>query len=176
MALFGCIVPGMAPQTGFQQMDERRWALPFHVPLQSDRIVVFLTGQAPLPPNTGAGVYLSRMGESTFEYIGFLTNDSPSGIFTMPMSFVNNVSPNPLCLGVSLETLGDLQNLEGHHLQAKQRYLSRRFEMGKKMAEDLFNFLQSFTPAVNVPPELLGRWLERLQTKMLRDSKFLEDC
>lgn len=173
--VFGCVVPGLLPQYGFQQVDERRWALPFHVPLQSDRIVVFLTGQAPLPPGSGAGVYMSRIGESDFEYIGCLTNDCQSGVFVIPMAFVNNTDPHPLCLGISLESLSDLQNLEGNQMQAKQRYLSRRFEMGRKLAEDLFNYLQSFA-AITIPPELLGRWLERLQTKLLRDSKFLEDC
>eukprot|EP00996_Jenningsia_fusiforme_P003065 NODE_3872_length_902_cov_20.373974_g3566_i0.p1 GENE.NODE_3872_length_902_cov_20.373974_g3566_i0~~NODE_3872_length_902_cov_20.373974_g3566_i0.p1 ORF type:complete len:184 (-),score=28.49 NODE_3872_length_902_cov_20.373974_g3566_i0:227-778(-) len=183
--MFGCIVPGFAPQQNFQQVDPQRWVLTFCVPLASDQLVVYLAaGATPLPPGLGGGVYISKMGEPAFEYLGCLTNEKPSAIVTIPTHLVNNVHPHTLCVGVSLDTVDNLRNLDGEVRHRGLLYLSRKAELATQIGRDLYNYLQSFAkpsapggPAdmLVVPSSILDKWMERLAARIQLDAKFSKD-
>jgi len=178
--MFGLILPGFPPQT-LLQIGPDKWALTFQLPLSSDRAVVFLTGQAPLPPTHGAAVYVSRANETGFEYLGYLTPEIPSAIFVIPPLLIDNLRPNALCIGVSLEAADTLKNLEGQGRLQKEFYLTGKAELAKQIGLDLYQFMQSFvqedpvtrTSYLMVPVNVLDKWMQRLVTKIKLDAKFL---
>eukprot|EP00906_Rhabdomonas_costata_P016957 RCo024369 len=181
--MFGCVLPGHPPQLGFQQIDARKWTLGFCVPLQSDRIVLFLTGQPPLPPGHGVTIFMSKANESLFEYLGHISNEKPSGLFTIPMAFVNNISPVPLIVGLSIETLPHIQNLESGQEQKKVQVMTQKAELARQIGQDLFNYLQSFAQApppggpghghILLPQDVFDKWLKRVFHKIEVDARFL---
>eukprot|EP00659_Diplonema_papillatum_P018459 gene18459-28487_t len=169
MAVFGCIQPGDAPVYQFQQVGPEKWTLPLSV-LRSDQLVVFLTGAQPCPDGKGVAVYLSRAEEQAFEYLGCLTNQKPSAVFRVPVSFIDVASPVGLVLGLSLEPLDSLSNIENSGAVAQQsaaRALTHT-EIARKIAEDVSVFLGSFvkqqgsTDYLVVPADCINRWMEKI--------------
>ena len=178
MGVFGCIVPGLPATYQIQQVSEGRWLLELGT-LKSDQIVAFLTGLQPCPPGKGVGVYLSRSQQQSFEYVGHLTNECPTGIFTVPVSLVEVAATSPLCLGLCLEALETLSNLEAAGTlaqQAVQKQLTHA-EVARKLASDCSNFLGSFSktdPASGqdfllAPQECLSKWLQKVVSRLQRD-------
>eukprot|EP01010_Urceolus_cornutus_P001140 NODE_1659_length_802_cov_244.594954_g1290_i0.p1 GENE.NODE_1659_length_802_cov_244.594954_g1290_i0~~NODE_1659_length_802_cov_244.594954_g1290_i0.p1 ORF type:complete len:136 (+),score=26.14 NODE_1659_length_802_cov_244.594954_g1290_i0:109-516(+) len=135
--MFGCVLPGHPPQFNFTQIGESRWAITFCLPLSSDKIVVFLTGQLPLPAGSGTAVYISKAEESSFEYLGHINNEKPSGLFTIPIHLVNNVHPHTLCVGLSVESIDTLRNLEEGSAHQHTLLLSRKAELAQQIGRDL---------------------------------------
>ena len=179
--MFCCILPGYPPQHGFQQVDASKWAIQFQLPLKSDQMVVFLTGQQPLPPTHGVAAYISKVGETSFEYLGYITNETPSAMLRIPPHLIDNLKPHALCLGLSLEAADTLLNLDAAGAQQKDFYLTGKADLAKQIGQDLYNFMQSFVqdnPTTRnsylmVPVNVLDKWMERLVNKIKLDAKFL---
>eukprot|EP01065_Artemidia_motanka_P019592 TRINITY_DN2334_c0_g1_i1.p1 TRINITY_DN2334_c0_g1~~TRINITY_DN2334_c0_g1_i1.p1 ORF type:complete len:270 (+),score=63.38 TRINITY_DN2334_c0_g1_i1:53-811(+) len=139
---FGLLQPGHAPRCDWQQTQEGKWMIQLQ-PLLTDQVVVFLTGVQPIPEDHGLGVYITRQADNCFEYMGSLRNDRASALFRIPLSLspagvaeaaacaaaehgqqpdvvaavaasaAASSAQHPLVLGVSLEPLPTLENLDG---------------------------------------------------------------
>jgi hypothetical protein len=172
------------------------------LPLSITDLVFFLLPNIPLPPNCGAILYWSALpidtsgnvvsnisgGGPTFELLGALTPTKPSAVFRtgwsnheqllsiVEQSMANNrlFSGIMITLGVSIEPLDNINNL-----QIDQKGVQDRKNVAKKIATDLFNYLQSFDDVGNarngwmtVPTNVFERWFKRFESKLERDSNF----
>eukprot|EP01059_Diplonema_ambulator_P030366 TRINITY_DN516_c0_g3_i1.p1 TRINITY_DN516_c0_g3~~TRINITY_DN516_c0_g3_i1.p1 ORF type:complete len:205 (+),score=21.88 TRINITY_DN516_c0_g3_i1:63-617(+) len=177
MAVFGCIQPGSPPAYNFRQVDSERWVLDLGY-LTADQIVVFLTGVQGCPDGKGVGIYLSRTGEQNFEYIGSLKNERPTGIFKVPVSFLEVSRQFSFTLGLSLDPLASILNLESGgmtELQAQNRSLTY-VSLARKLTADLINYITSFVKAdpnigeyLLTPNQVVSSWLNRVVTKLQQD-------
>eukprot|EP00667_Euglena_gracilis_P024152 EG_transcript_27622 len=180
--MFGCILPGYPPQSGFQNVGPGKWVLHFQCVLAHHQFVIFLTNpQQPLPPDNGVAIYISKANETTFEFVGSITNEKPSGLFAIPPLLIDNLRPHPLCIGLSLEPMANLVNLEGQDRLQKEFYMTGKAELAKQIGQDLYNYMQSFvqedpntkTSYLLVPINVLDKWMQRLLNKIKLDAKFL---
>jgi hypothetical protein len=170
----------------------------FMSPFQISELTFFLLPNVTLPSNVGAMLYWSASipanpasATTGFELLGALTPTKPTAIFQTRWrdnESLNNMiqcppSGNPsesfmvniqITLGVSIEPLENIRNLDilsrNHSLDSKN--------VAKKIALDLFNFLQSFDTGqapsgwMTVPTNIFERWFQRFERKIERDPTF----
>jgi len=152
-------------------------------------------------PLIAAGAMLfSQISNSSndFELLGAATTEKPSGIFrpnwnldgnadrnSQPMNnfytsyndaFISVSSPSTITFGVSIETIENIKNLEISNKGVEDRVM----DVAKKIALNLFNYLQSFDDCgrgqngmMMVPMNVFERWLKRFQNKYRLDPNFL---
>lgn len=187
-AAFGCIVPGCLPQFNFTQIDSTKWLTPLNG--ASESIVVFLTGTYPIPDGFGLGVYLSIEATDyhpgTYEYIGCLTNVTPSSTFRVPSFFFAVDSALPISLGLQMETLAKLQNIGETAAQPLlQRDSATLIGIARKLSDDLYNFMCSYAKTLSndptdpaseetiyMPMRWANVWRERIEKKFTKDATF----
>jgi hypothetical protein len=187
----GLIVAGRPVRTDFVPVDATgtKFALTLNSPgdLPSPPTLVnelvFFLG-APLPPNHGLLLYwqLSYQHEqSGFELLGSLTMDRPSEIVRTGWSEHDQFLTIPpqqhvtVTIGVSIEPLESVRNLANHTTLNH----SRRPLVAQKIAQDLYNFMQSFDTGgevrnqqMVVPQNIFERWWKRFESKSKRDPNF----
>jgi hypothetical protein len=197
--ILGLIVPGGPVRTDFVAVDNTgtKFSLTLTSPgdLPSpltlvNELVCFLS--TPLPANNvGLLIYWQlayQNGEqSGFELLGALTSDRPSEIFrtgwsehdqflAIPPSQQQNLR---ITIGVSMEPIASVQNL----MSSKTTNHSRRPLVAQKIAQDLYNFMQSFDTGggggggnnhqqMVVPNNIFERWWKRFEAKSKRDPNF----
>lgn len=142
----------------------------------------------------------SIVAPGTFELLGALTPDKTSAvfrtgwathdqllhliqqIFDKDRNTNNNMNMNTMyegimvTLGVSIEPLDNISNLD---LESNSKGVEDRKNVAKKIATDLFNYLQSFDEVGNagsgwmtVPVNVFERWFKRFEGKINRDPNF----
>jgi protein Hikeshi len=169
----------------------------FMSPFQISELTFFLLPNVTLPSNVGAMLYWSASipgnpasTTTGFELLGALTPTKPTAIFQtrwrdneslnhMIQSLTGGNSSGimvniTITLGVSIEPLENIRNLDilsrNHSLDSKN--------VAKKIALDLFNFLQSFDTGqapngwMTVPTNIFERWFQRFERKVERDPTF----
>jgi hypothetical protein len=196
--VLGLIVPGGPVRTDFVPVDNTgtKFSLTLTSPgdLPSpltlvNELVCFLS--TPLPANVGLLIYWQlayQNGEqSGFELLGALTSDRPSEVFrtgwsehdqflAIPPSQQQNLR---ITIGVSMEPIESVQNL----MSSKTTNHSRRPLVAQKIAQDLYNFMQSFDTGdgggggnnhqqMVVPNNIFERWWKRFEAKSKRDPNF----
>lgn len=145
---FGVLVPGRFPVTGdaFRQVSPKQWLAP--IGYASEAFSVFLiSGTEPLPDGFGLACYLCRCeDENAWTYVGHLTNDRPSALIRSPSSFLELHRGVEVFLGISLQTISELQNFANdNELAMQQQARAARLDtMAAKVAEDFFNFIGSY--------------------------------
>lgn len=196
--LFGVVIPGSPVRIDFLPADVTGLkytlslaGLPVPVTSVSDLVFFFLPEAAPaLPAGYGATLYWQAstitangpMVQATgFEMLGAITPDKPSGVFRTGWSThdalvaaVADPGANvAVTLGVSIEPLATIQNL-----QASAMGVEDRMDVAKKIAMDLFNYMQSFDDTgaragfMQVPINVFDRWLTRFESKFRIDPNF----
>jgi len=159
-----------------------------------------------LPPKSGALIYwqieVSPTLQSGFELLGYLEpTNRPSDIFRTGWSereeFIG-LSPNnqsvKINIGISIEPLDIIKNLTGGSSNNMSSIFDgnpsstinpisaapdKRPMVAHKIAEDLFNFMQSFdtggasgNQTMVVPANIFDRWWKRFENKLRRDPNF----
>eukprot|EP00979_Chaetoceros_neogracilis_P013707 scaffold4020_cov234-Chaetoceros_neogracile.AAC.8 len=172
------------------------------LPTSISDLVFFLLPNTPLPPNNGAMLYWSAapmntfdnplssttIGPGTFELLGSLTPDKTSAVFRTGwnshdqlLSLIQETLKESssykgimITIGISIEPLDNISNLD---LESKG--VGDRKSIAKKIATDLFNYLQSFDDVGNarsgwmtVPVNVFERWFKRFEGKIDRDPNF----
>lgn len=172
----------------------------------NELVFFFLPGGAnTLPPKSGALIYwqieVSPTLQSGFELLGYLEPTSrPSDIFRTGWSereeFVD-LAPNQsvkINIGISIEPLDVIKNLAGgssnnmssifggnlsSNINPTAAAPDKRSMVAHKIAEDLFNFMQSFdtggasgNQTMVVPANIFDRWWRRFENKLRRDPTF----
>jgi hypothetical protein len=194
----GLIVPGGPVRTDFVPVDPSgtKFALTLNSPgdlpspvASTGELVCFLVPNAHIPPNHGILLYWQLSLQNTpnsatgFELLGCLTPDRPSEIFRTGWSEhdqflgLTHGQPATITIGLSMECLESVNNLASGSSTAASH--ARRPLVAQKIAQDLFNFMQSFdTAGMNgeeemlVPQNLFERWWKRFETKSKRDPNF----
>jgi hypothetical protein len=201
--VLGLIVPGGPVRTDFVPVDNTgtKFSLTLTSPgdLPSpltlvNELVCFLS--TPLPnANVGLLIYWQlayQNGEqSGFELLGALTSDRPSEVFRTGWSEHDQFLAIPplqhqqqnggvcITIGVSMEPIASVQNL----MSSKTTDHSRRPLVAQKIAQDLYNFMQSFDTGSStnsnnqpqqmvVPHNIFERWWKRFEAKSKRDPNF----
>jgi hypothetical protein len=132
---FGCIIPGLAPVTDFNEVADCKWTAALGYAAES--VVVFLTGTIPVPEGQGLGIYISRADEGAFEFLGYLTNERPSSTFHVPSSFIEVHRGVEVVLGLSLQPLLELDNLGVNASIVEQQRAATHFHVAQRVADDL---------------------------------------
>lgn len=204
--LFGILIPGHPVRTDFVAADPSgmKFTLTINdVHPSSVSDVAFFLLTRDLPPSHGAILFAQISGSNAgFELVGAVTNDKPSGIFrtswntsdsnnpspppppssNSPSFFSGNFtdvftsisSPSTITFGVSIETVQNIDNLQ----ITKKGVEERVVDVAKKIALNLFNYLQSFDDSnqsngmMMVPTNVFERWLTRFQNKYRMDPNF----
>uniref|UniRef100_A0A061QT79 Hikeshi-like C-terminal domain-containing protein n=1 Tax=Tetraselmis sp. GSL018 TaxID=582737 RepID=A0A061QT79_9CHLO len=178
MALFGVFFVGQSfPITdqNFVRADPTHWVLdvtaavkPQHEELKE--VAFFLPQPGALDPNMGLGLYVS-VGGSEWSYRGCICNAHPSEV--MPLQWPKNLAgtPGAAQIGISVEPLAEVMGKEGSKLGARE-------DFAKRVAMDLFNFMQSFSQVAAggnliVPQNCLDKWFTKFSTKFRLDPDFL---
>jgi Protein of unknown function (DUF775) len=185
-SLVGFVVPGGPVRTDFIPTSPNKLTLTLNAPgdlptpiSSVSDVVCFLLPNAPLPPTHGLLIYwqvLIPPDISTgFELLGALTPSRPSCIFRTHWPEHEQVSsiPGPcqVILGVSVEPLNEIQNIPSESFDT-------RLYAAKKIAMDLFRYMQSFDAGTAgsgqlvVPNNIFDRWLQRFESKFRRDPNF----
>lgn len=154
--------------------------------------VLYWSATAATPTNDGSGMNGSTSSSSGFELLGALTPSKTSGVFRtgwasheallsllQSLSSPSSLIPAPgitVTLGVSIEPLENIANLN-----ISEGGVDDRKNVGKKIALDLYNFLQSFDDGggnartagwMTVPTNVFDRWYRRFEGKIVRDPNF----
>ena len=196
--VFGVLIPGGVVRTDFVASDHSctKFTLALsginssNILTVSD-LVFFLLPGVSLPPDHGAMLYwqivstpaimsseMPMPGSTTteFELVGAIANHRPSGVFrtgwatnetlSAAISSPGTVTVN---LGVSIEPISSIQNMGVIPDQTTH--------VAKKIAMDLFNFMQSFDTGggagnMVVPKNVFERWITRFETKARFDPNF----
>lgn len=193
--MFGIIVSGRLVQTDAQQVSENQ--VLFNIPDADsiNHIVVFMTGQIPFPDGFGGAVYFSwpsSEGQSWL-LLGHISNVKPSAIFkitNLKSSDANNSShpfgqmeaqAHMAQIGISAEPLSQLSQQTPATLNSATT-ADTFVEFSKKMCENLFNFVSSFSqtqsqmvpnPTENfVPLSKLQQWYENFMRRLQQNPNF----
>ena len=181
--LFGLVIPGRMVMNQFQQISTDRFALNAEYPQGIEEITFFFLPSAAqlIPLNYGAVLYYSFPPFNSWEIIGSITPNRPSGNFrtkftSRPELFSNNSSnDNTIQFGISLTPLTEIENLG-------LKNNDDRYCFAHKIAKDLHNFMCSFSnnntgtaqdTQLVVPINIFDRWIQRFEDKYKRDPNFM---
>ena len=167
---FGVMVPGR-PIIQFQQTSQTQCVAVLDDPANASEISFFLMPGMTLPSEYGAVLYYSANSFDAWELIGGIGNGRQSG--TWRAAWKGRLQDNnPIRLGVSLEPLELLQNMD-----IAKTGVEDRLEYAKKIALDLFNYMTSFSQTnqpglITVPTRIFDDWMSRFARKFAIDQNF----
>ena len=129
---------------------------------------------AVLDDNSALCMYI-KAGDAPWEYCGCVANAKPSDVFTLrwPVDEATGRAYPTAAVGVSVEPLTSALEKEAALVQHKETF-------AKRVAEDLFRFMQSFqcegssNDRMVVPVNILTRWFDKFQNRFRRDPNFLD--
>ena len=168
--MLACVADGSMVRTDFQQVEANKYLIDVPVAGRKEKLVhicLFLTGQTPLPNEGAAAIHYAWVPDNAFTAAGFLTNQSPSKVFQVPLS---SDSDAVLRIGVSIEPIG---NVKQHQMMNKAM---SSHQIAMKVAQHFYDYVSSF-PQVDtqgVPFALLKKWFENFERKINNNPQFLE--
>jgi hypothetical protein len=192
--MFGAIVPNHTSIiTNFQKVSDTRFALAIphgNTPIQS--LVVCLQPNQQIPQNYGCSIYLSDNGQN-WEYMGCLLNNRPSALVNPPLSYdtqqqqsqfgsFQQQQQNTLYVGISLESLDTLKNLEQDQIRNEQREANQIVSLAKYLAQNLFNYMTSYIRTfenremIVLPTNALDTWMKKIMTRLQNDPYFWKNA
>lgn len=178
-------------QTDYEQVTQNQFLFNIVDADSINHVVVFLTGQTPFPDGYGGAVYFawpSALGQNWI-LLGHITNIKPSAIFKVSKLKSTDSSMNPFQamtnqpvhvaqIGISVDPLTELSQ-QTPATSAAVSNLEPFVDFSKKMVENLFNFVTSFSsPLPPVPTEtyipssVLQKWYDSFIRKMQQDPYF----
>lgn len=128
--------------------------------------------RAVLDDNSALCMYI-QAGESPWSYCGCVANAKPSDVFALRWPVDATGQPYATAaVGISVETLASALEKESVVAQHKETF-------AKRVAEDLFRFMQSFQTGGDaqnmvVPTNILEKWYEKFIARFRRDPGFID--
>ena len=168
------------PSTSFTQTDATHWTLDLRQCVGANAshhdvrdVCLFIPDANLLDGNSALALYV-QAGNSPWEYRGCVSNASPSEVFPLQWPTMPDGSPAPTAqIGVSVEPIAEVAEKE-------QRVLGSKEHFAKRVAMDLFRYMESFQAAtvlnseqMVVPLNILDRWFTKFLDKFRRDPDFL---
>jgi len=173
MGSFSCFVPGL-PVVGadaFQQVASNRWIVTLTAETPINELACFIS--QPLPEGMALGCHIASAPFETWHYLGPVTSSAPSALFkTRYVWSAADAVPTTVQFGVSLEPTASLAHVPAEKVSTEV------IEAGRRIGQDLYNFLTSFAVQVEVmgeqkiqmPLNTLERWLQRFRDKCQRQG------
>ena len=171
--MIGIVIPGMPIITG-GPLSQTNVVADVNNPATINNITLFQTES--LPNGYGAGLYFSVPPFDSLEFIGCVANQRPSDIFYTSWSLnprVNCCQQIKIC--VKLESLTNLEMAFGEKIKVDLNQ-----EFAKRVAKNLFNYLDSFNQNQDpsrqllvVPLNSLNSWYDKFLQKYKLDPNFL---
>ncbi|GLD99732.1 hypothetical protein PINS_up008460 [Pythium insidiosum] len=175
VAQFGLVAVGRPVFTDFQEVGPGRYLTEIADPTQITDLTFFLLPMSPVPPGYGAVLYFCVPALQNWQLLGSVFAEKPSAILRTGWPTHPDVVGQPvLQLGISIEPIDNVRNLG---IEASG--LEERKAFALKIAQDLFNFMTSFSTSsgssayMTIPTNLLDRWMERFEAKYRRDPNFM---
>jgi len=140
MSQLGCLLPGRPLNTGFRMVESKKMVLDLEAPGNINEFAVVIL-QPNIPPGHAIGVYYALPPYQEWQYIGMVSLECASVFFRAPWRGKIPEDTPTLQLGVSLESTAFLQQLQG----CDQKEDDRAMDSAKGIAQDLFNFMGSFS-------------------------------
>ncbi|KAG2929684.1 hypothetical protein PC115_g6773 [Phytophthora cactorum] len=174
IAQFGLVIAGRPVVTDFREIGPAHYVVDILEPTQVTDLTFFLLPGSPVPPGFGAVLYFAVPALQNWQLLGTVFAEKPSAIFRTSWPTHPDVVGQPvLQLGVSIESLDNVKNLG---IEASG--LEERKAFALKIAQDLFNYLSSFSSSnsqsyMTIPTNLLDKWMERFEAKYRRDPNFM---
>jgi hypothetical protein len=152
----------------FTQVDATHWVLdlaalvgPAFVDVRD--VCLFVPDGGLLPPDAGLSLHV-RAGAGDWEYRGCVSNATPSDVFPTAWP-LGEGAPLSAFVGVTVEPLAELLNREATAVASRREY-------AKRVALDLFRFMQSFPSSPRgdtllVPSNVLELWLRKARATRL---------
>lgn len=146
----------------FTQVDATHWVLdlaalvgPAFVDVRD--VCLFVPDGGLLPPDAGLSLHV-RAGAGDWEYRGCVSNATPSDVFPTAWP-LGEGAPLSAHVGVTVEPLAELLNREATAVASRREY-------AKRVALDLFRFMESFPSSPRgdtllVPSNVLELWLRK---------------
>ncbi|RLN52434.1 hypothetical protein BBJ29_009527 [Phytophthora kernoviae] len=158
IAQFGLVIAGRPVITDFREIGPAHYVVDIVEPMQVTDLTFFLLPGSPVPPGFGAVLYFAVPALQNWQLLGTVFAEKPSAIFRTSWPTHPDVVGQPvLQLGVSIESLDNVKNLgiEASGLEEREAF-------ALKIAQDLFNYLSSFSTSTNqnymtIPTNLLDR-------------------
>ncbi|KAE8899198.1 hypothetical protein PF005_g27914 [Phytophthora fragariae] len=178
IAQFGLVIAGRPVVTDFREIGPAHYVVDIVEPTQVTDLTFFLLPGSPVPPGFGvvyfwnlyvlnlAVLYFAVPALQNWQLLGTVFAEKPSAVFRTSWPTHPDVVGQPvLQLGVSIESLDSVKNLG---IEASG--LEERKAFALKIAQDLFNYLSSFSTSTNqsymtIPTNLLDKWMKRFETK-----------
>mmetsp|Transcript_12796 Transcript_12796/g.23252 ORF Transcript_12796/g.23252 Transcript_12796/m.23252 type:complete len:183 (-) Transcript_12796:265-813(-) len=175
MNMFACVFPGRPISTEFKQVSENRFLLGVPKPAQIREFAITILQPNKIPEGYGVTVYFSLPPFRDWQYIGAISKQMPSQIFSVPWRGTIPNSVEGVQLGASIETQGFIENL---HPQSTQEEEKKLISSVQGIAKDLYNFLGSFAKTTDLgemlimPVKSLDLWLKKFEAKHKKDPYF----
>ena len=171
--MIGVVIPGSPIVTG-GPLTSSNLVVDVNNPKNVNNISMFLTDR--IPDDCGASLYYSVPPFQTQQFIGCVCNARPSDIFYTGWSLDPNVNMyQSIKIGVQLEKL---QNIEMAYKEKIQFDINQEF--AKRLAKNLYNYLDSFNQNQDqnkqllvVPLNSLENWYTKFLNKYKLDPNFL---
>ncbi|GBG65915.1 hypothetical protein CBR_g54208 [Chara braunii] len=183
--MFGVVFPGKSSAldaSRFMQVDPTHWLLDLNGLVgtayeQIAEMCIFLVNEVVLPADAALAVYVQAPG-SSWEYRGAVSNARPSAVLPLvwpqPATAVPQLPapgvPQPVSgqIGISVEPLTSLPAMDVGNLKKGE-------DFARRVAENLFNFMQSFcqNDKLVVSPDIIDQWFLKFQEKSRRDPEYI---
>eukprot|EP00884_Botryococcus_braunii_P002350 jgi/Botrbrau1/12115/Bobra.0186s0033.1 len=162
-------------QANFQQVDPTHWVLDVLATVspayrQLEEISLFLLQPGLLEAGLAMALYVS-VGGAEWQYRGYVSSSHPSEVMPLQWPEPTPSSAPTVQLGVSLEPEAEARQKEGSKLAGRQ-------EFAKRVAMDLYRYMESFNEGslgdrLLLPTNVLERWFTRFDEKFKRDPDYL---
>ncbi|KAG4079301.1 hypothetical protein HA402_007993 [Bradysia odoriphaga] len=194
--MLGCIVSGRLVQTDFQQVGETQFLINIPEADNINHIVIFLTGETPLPIGLAGSVYFSwpdPAAPPNWQLLGYISNSKPSAIFKISqlkkLDEIGSSAPSQLSIFGS-QPISHIAQV-GVSIEPEQNVIQQNpsttntatyLQFGRKMLENFFNFSSSFAltqsqmvPNPNetfVPLSTLQTWYTNFERRLQQNPNF----
>ncbi|XP_037047947.1 protein OPI10 homolog [Bradysia coprophila] len=194
--MLGCIVSGRLVQTDFQQVGETQFLINIPEADNINHIVIFLTGETPLPIGLAGSVYFSwpdPAAPPNWQLLGYISNSKPSAIFKISqlkkLDEIGSSASSQLSIFGS-QPISHIAQV-GVSIEPEQNVIQQTpsttntttyLQFGRKMLENFFNFSSSFAltqsqmvPNPNetfVPLSTLQTWYTNFERRLQQNPNF----
>jgi len=170
--LFGIVVSGRPLMCEWSPISAERCVARLANPGAVPELTFFLLPGTVIPPGFGAILYFTAPPKGDWEILGSIMPEKPSGVFRTGWPSRGDMHVAEIQLGVELAPMERINNL-----QLTRSGYDDRFAYASKVAQDLYNFMTSFsTPQQEmmvVPTNVFDRWRTRFEAKYRRDPEFM---